>query len=62
MEGSKYSFWNLATCHAEYVSMFYSIRLENNVDSDQLTLLEASWSGATVFLKEDKSGFSMDKD
>ena len=45
---------------SSYKHVFTS-RMENNVDSDQLASLEASWSGSTVFSKMDKSRFSRNR-
>ena len=36
----------------------FSIRIENNVDPDQMASSEAIWSGSTVFPSRDKSWFS----
>ena len=38
--------------------VMHVIQVENSVDPDEMALVEAIWSGSTVFSKKDKSGLS----
>ena len=38
--------------------LFFTSRVENTVDPDQMASTEAIWSGSTVFSTSDKSGFN----
>ena len=57
LETKQVSLQTVKTMHSSYKHVFL-IRVEVSVDPDQMALSEASSSGFTMFLKEEKSLFS----
>ena len=47
----------LQHCSYQVISIYFTFKVENSVDPDQMVSSEASWSGSTVF-RNDLSGLS----